>query len=70
MADDKFKMATSKPEVLTTQAVSKIETRFRRLYHVFEDAQKNVTLIDNEMGTRGTEFSMATSEPEVLTSPF
>ena len=27
----KFSMATSKPEVVTTQATSKIETRFRRL---------------------------------------
>ncbi len=31
LADDKFNSATSKPEVLTTQAASKIETQFRKI---------------------------------------
>jgi hypothetical protein len=59
-------MATSKPEVLITQSVSQIETRFRRLRLGFRGPQTSGTSADTEMCTRGTEFSMATSKPEVL----
>ncbi len=62
----KAKMAVAKPEVLISQLVFQIATRFQRLPQIFGVQQLEEAIANAARCSRKSESKMAVAKPEVL----